>query len=276
MNPHVKAVHATQTNHRPDPLQIVSDRCFHRGVGVATCDGSSIEVRVTNSGIVFAHPTFNLGHSDNHSLHIAQSTFVNSYLIGMYCNDTWPTEPLSFRMERSLFAHLQCCPVLVVIQPPDVRGLDPVMMPVECVRRAFRQFQATDNIASYHDGWWASLETIPVSHALSQEPNVSKFAEIDDVLLIRQHIVSALPTIDETVRFGPRIEQIRSQIWTGEIGSNYDQRIVLPEDLVPSSRGPLAQHMAVGLLYGCDVSQLPVPPAATLEPYEYPDASTPP
>jgi hypothetical protein len=50
-------------------------------------------------------------------------------------------------------------------------------------------------------------------------------------------------------------------------------RAVLPADFVVTSMGPLAELWAAGIACGCDVTKLPVPPQATLEPFTIPAPS---
>jgi hypothetical protein len=117
------------------------------------------------------------------------------------------------------------------------------------MRKAFREFKAGDNIARFHGGWWALMSP-------PEEP-------------VGKPIFPEIPREDPTMGFSRRIEQMREAIFLkGDPASEVLERLftVLPDDLLPNSTGLLARLQRQGQHYGADITQLPVPPPATLQP----------
>ena len=224
-----------------------------------SCKGPAIGVLINESGFVYSgHGALLLGQDDNHSVKIRQSTFVNTYLLHMKMREAWPTTPLSFDMERSIFGIVACCPALVELVLPQPFLSTYAAESSKALQKAFRQFKARDNVAQFWS-WWASVRDGKRGR------------------MVKEEVFSEFPQIDGTLRFGKRIEQIRFLIHKAHDKQKANQVIatVLPEDLIPTSTGVLAERMKAGQRYGCDVTKLPVPPPSTLQPYKIPNLPVP-
>ena len=166
----------------------------------------------------------------------------------------WPTNLISFKMNRSIFGILACCPQIVNLIPPQSRFPKTPAESREMLRRSFREFHARDNVAQFW-GTWATVSSGTKSHML----NGMIFPEF--------------PERDNTLRFGKRIEQMRILIHQKRdtpVASRL-AATVLPTDFIPTSTGALAQRMKAGVRYGCDVTKLPIPPPSTLQTYRVPN-----
>jgi hypothetical protein len=248
------------TNHKPDgdrsalPLRVRLNRCFMRATGgILVCEGNDIDISADQSVFAFIHDGFAMGLGNGQTLRVKRSTILDTYLLHVNPGSNWMTRPFSFHMERSVFAHLACCPVLLIVRPAGVAASDPAMGPREILQKALLDFQASDNFAQFWEGW-AIVEGHTTSYGF-----------------LKQRLIPTLPTIDDTLRFGPGVEHVRALIW--QVGDQEAARLaaraVLPKDFAVRSTGSLAVRMKSGSSYGCDVSQLPVPPPSTLGPDEY-------
>ena len=220
----------------------------------------SISVLINESAFLNSHYTLDFELNENHSVQIQQSTFVTAYLLHLssMSKKDWPTNPISFKMDRSIFGILACCPQIVSLTLPQSQFPKTPTESKEMLRRSFREFDARDNIAQFW-GSWATVGTGKKRHML----NGMIFPEF--------------PTRDQTVRFGKRIEQMRNLIHKkrDQPAASRLAATVLPKDFIPTSTGPLAERMKAGIRYGCDVTKLPVPPPSTLQPYKIPKQPVP-
>jgi hypothetical protein len=248
-----------------EPLKILVDRCFMRDSTINS-RGASIRVTVRESGfasenyvsapVVFL---FSFDSREDQALDIQQSTFVNVSMVHFDARDKWPRRPLSFRMDRSVFGVLwpifQPPPFVELLVPPgsiSERGMPGAN---DAFRETFGEFRGRDNFANYRDPW-----------ALVADARAGRLFSIK-----RESVILDFPQNDQTLRFGKRLELARSLFL--QKGQGQKEQLLaalslpgraLPEDLVVSSTGPMAERMKQGIRYGCDVTQLPVPPPATL------------
>ncbi|HUG91550.1 MAG TPA: hypothetical protein VML55_11980 [Planctomycetaceae bacterium] len=231
------------------PLNVVIDRCLTRGRPQFSFAGPAIQLTLRESAFVGGQHLLVMAAAEDQSLTIQNCTFINCYLLTWPVDAGWPQKPLSVRMEGSLFALLSCCATLFDVRVPKSDSLADPDDYRDALRRALREFRARDNVAQFWEGW----------AAVSQGGNLGRF--IREPVFGDEH-----PPIDDTLRFGSRIEQVRSMIH--KQGNPPETAAVIasvvPQDLVPVSQGILAERVALGRRYGCDVARLPVPPASTL------------
>ncbi len=234
------------------PLRLTVSHCFFRQSAIGSFNGPSVAVAVHESGFVGGHYALGCDLDKSQSLFIRQSTFQNTYLLYLSNQKPLLKKPFSFTMERSLFAHVACCPMLFELVVGKEFALKTPADYDEAVRQTF-DFKAGDNIAQFW-GIWAN-----VSH-----PGLPGRS-------INESIFAEFPQHGDTLRFGKRIEEIRYLIH--QKGNPPATKLVwasvLPEDLIPVSK-VLAEKMRNGRRYGCDVTQLPVPPLVTLQTYAAP------
>ena len=200
--------------------------------------------------------------ADDQSLTIEQCTFMHVSILAARIGTQRAKIPLSFRMDRSLLCAISCCNPIVTLLDVPVSKTEPSQEGFhDALRQTFREFQARDNIASFWDGWWAA-----VSDTAEPAPVAGPRAVFAD-----------LPQTDDTMPGHLRgmIARAWSFVWQENdyAGAAKALGMALPEDLLVGSTGLLEERRKAGVRYGCDITQLPVPPPATLEPI--PDGPVP-
>jgi hypothetical protein len=257
---------------RDEPVQILVDRCLVRDSTIRS-SGASIGVTLRESGFANGFMFDRLAHllsfdsREDQALDIQQSTFYNVLILRLDAHDKWPTPPFSFRMDRSVVGVCQ-----QVLKPNSLPWLVDLTVPQgsisergmpganDAFRQAFGQGRARDNFANYQVGC----------------VSVREFLTPGSMRFIIKGVTLDFPQDDQTLRFGKRLEMARL-LQKGITDALLSlPGTALPEDLVVSSTGPMAIRMNEGIRYGCDVTQLPVPPPATLEPLFAPPAVPPP
>ena len=239
---------------RAKGVQVRVAQCFVRGAGVAQIVGPSVAVTLEECGLVSGGVACVFSCDEEQSLTIRRSTFVTYDAVHLNFVKPWPVLRFSFQMERSVFGQLACCPCIAHVHLREVDAPAPLQDPVGALRQAFGEFHARDNVAQTWEGWaWIKVD----SHGSYTKEAVN--AELPQWW-------------DDSLRFGKQLELVRSLIHEkgtkpDEVAAGY--RKVLPEDLIAAS-SVLAERLKAGQRYGCDVTQLPIPPAVTLEPYDMP------
>ncbi len=255
-----------------NPLHVEFDRCLVRTGPTLACSGPDIHVRMNESAVAMGSPfAFDgPGSADNHSLMIRQSTFIHAYLLRFYLQDGFPTTPLEFRMEKSIFAILVCCPKLVHmhVPGPDLRNAKPdvgLKFFHDTFPRLFRTFDVADNLTGFWGGAWGEINY----HSLTATPSPSD----ESRLFVAEGFPVEMP-YNRNVLFNDKSRTHQAHV-LGYKELKYDEMNALmagtvPQDLVPHPDDFASQKLKAGVRYGCDPAKLPVPPPATLEPYQIP------
>ncbi len=127
------------------------------------------------------------------------------------------------------------------------------------IRSFFREFKASDNVVRHGDRY---SEFNGVSARVCPPGTTAKPRKM------KEAIVGGLPQQDNTIQLSKRAEEIRE--WEKIRGWQNTKEVLntlLPQDLMVTSTGFLGQRQRLGIRYGADLSQLPVPPLVTLQPY---------
>jgi hypothetical protein len=240
---------------------IVLNRCIVRVSEGILCSGPGVQLQIDQSAFVGAGVVHGLGRDANHRAVIRQSTFFESDFL--YCGASQQSlpAPLELRVGRCVFVG---CSKFLICQGNALTLSKTPAEALENFRKCFREFDITDNIASFRPGYLGGV------------PDMNLFADLsptDPTAWVTRPFPVALPRRQQ-IRLSGRLAQLQTaldqkqRIEQDALLAQYAR--TLPQDLEPIPEGLWAQHMQRGIRYGCDPALLPVPPPATLEPYEIP------
>jgi hypothetical protein len=237
------------------PLEVVVDHCFLRNDFCIHCSGSGITLTIRDSGL--CHSNSGGGHiifdsAEDNALFVHQSTLVHVYFLSVQMGNELPRNGFRFRMARSVFGVIWAAPSFVIVRLPDAyiqRG-QPACR--ETLQRVFGEFTAADNLCHYY---------FPGALQVWSTTSGGASYEMD------WDVFPSWAPDDATLKYGKRIEEARFLVFDKGNLAEADRTLssVLPEDLVVQTSGPLASQIGAGVRYGCDVTQLPVPPPLTLQ-----------
>ncbi|HEY4263248.1 MAG TPA: hypothetical protein VGM98_24010 [Schlesneria sp.] len=245
-----------------EQFQISFERCFLRESTFGTLMRPRLAFHATNCGKIGM-----LGGSlimcelgDQNLVSVNRCTFINSWVMSATVRDQrqWDAPPFTCRINQSILGHLLVPPRAVHM------GNSPLFQP----RNANEALVGVNK-----------LFTLEGSDSVRQLVNAADSPILPESWIgiggLYLGVPSApnIPAMDRTMKFGEGLERVRQL--TIQPGKYYEAQALiqtlLPDQLAVTSTGPLAELRDSGIEVGCDISQLPVPPPTTLEPFIVPN-----
>jgi hypothetical protein len=235
------------------------EHCFFRDSQFCVMGGPRLSVEVTDCGYIGlrAPSLFSCSVNEQNRITINRCTMINSNVLTIDNPEVSQRQmpPLAYHIDQSVLGSIVNSTMLITITNTQT----------------FRAFNEQDAIDKFSN--MVHFEGRSSVRQLASFPEDTRFMGvwgfISDSYLTDITRIPTLPTIDQSLKFGPGIEEMR-RLWT--IARNVDAAMalgwtLLPDQLETTSTGPLAELRNAGLQVGCNVALLPVPPPATLEPY---------
>lgn len=231
------------------------ERCFLRTSPFGTLAGPRVSLDARECGVIGIMWPINCMLDEEQSVDVQQCTFLNCYILNVHGSPgkSPPVKPLTFRCNRSVGGLTMCCGYLVNLTVPT--EFSPVRTPddaTSALKLAFLNFDGTDSVWGYWDKWGT----------------VTRNDGDEEFEMKGESPFPARPLNDQTLKFGEEFEPVGQLVQQTRdlLGTPGLQRTLLPKHLGVTSTGPLSELRNKGLIVGCDVSKLPVPPPITLEP----------
>ena len=248
-----------------EQFQVSFERCFLRESSFGSLVSGRSAFVAKDCGYIGIHGSvlINCELAENNSAAFEKCTFIRAWMMTATVREpTQWTTPFTCRVSNSILGHLLVPPRAIQISSSP-------------------SFQPT-NAATAMNGV-TRLFKLEGSHSVRQlDLNTSGDPRMPDLLQswvgvggmhLKFPIAPTIPTLDSSIRFGEGIERVR--FLTGPGGDLPSARALcrslLPDQLLVTSTGPLADLRNGGIVVGCDVSLLPVPPPITLEPFLFPN-----
>jgi hypothetical protein len=253
-------------NHRgsaesKEQFQISFERCFLREARFGGFLRSGCAFFVRNCGkigfgggdMIFCQ----LG--DQNLVSIDRCTFISSWIMSATVRDQqqWNAPPFTCRINQSILGHLMAPPRAIHV----------------VASTSFQPRTVAEALVGVN-----KLFTLEGSNSVRQllvntaDPSAMSWVGVGN-LSVNVPEASNIPALDRAMKFGEGLERVRQL--TNQVGGLPEARLLirtlLPDQLAVTSTGPLAELRESGIAVGCDISLLPVPPPATLEPFIVPN-----
>jgi hypothetical protein len=192
---------------------------------------------------------------------IDQCTCINGIVIGAGVIDQrqWDAPPFTCRINQSILGHLTV-PALAAIV-----SASPAFQP----RTANEALAGVNRLFKFEGS--NSVRQLLVNTA--DPPSLRESWVLAGGFNVSFPIAPNVPALDRTMKFGEGLDRVRRL--PRQTGGLPEARLLirtlLPDQLAVQSTGPLAELRESGIAVGCDISLLPVPPPATLEPFIVPN-----
>lgn len=231
------------------------ERCFLRTSRFGSLAGPRVSLDARECGVIGIQWPIDCMLDEEQSVDVQQCTFLNCYLLNVHGSPgkSPPAKPLTFRFNRSVGGLTMCCSYVVALTVPTefspVRTLDDA---THALKLGFLDVDGTDSVWGYWDKWGT----------------VMQIESGEEFEMKGESPFTAIPLNDQTLKFGEEFEPVGQLVQQTRdlLGTPGLQRTLLPKHLGVTSTGPLSELRNKGLIVGCDVSKLPVPPPITLEP----------
>jgi hypothetical protein len=259
----LKAVHHLGSATSTERFRISFERCFLRESTFGAFMRPRSAFYATNCGRIgtLGGSSIMCELGDQNLVSIDRCTFINSWVMSATVRDQrqWDAPPFTCRINQSILGHLLIPPRAVYV------GNSPLFQP----RTADEALAGVNRLFSLEGS--NSVRELLVNTA---DPPILLESWIGvGGLHLRVPSAPNIPAMDRTMKFGEGLERVRQL--TRQPGK-YDEaraliQTLLPDQLAVTSTGPLAELRESGIEVGCDISQLPVPPPITLEPFIVPN-----
>ncbi|HEY4260815.1 MAG TPA: hypothetical protein VGM98_11675 [Schlesneria sp.] len=240
-----------------DSFHAMFDHCFLRNSTFGMQNGTKLSFVASECAAITwgGNSHFNFRGDTENLVSIGRCTLLNGVVVvaaGKF--QQWPTPPLKYQLNQTILGVSGGNPTVIAVLQRDED-------------RATSAGQALSRLNSWvgfeGEGSVRQLNIGYLSPALT-----GLWGYVDNFQFQDASRLPELPKNDSSLTFGAGVEEMRRLQAIGkydlarELGGT-----LLPDQLAVSSTGALAELRAAGIQVGCDVTRLPVPPAATLELY---------